>query len=136
MGAPGRGLIILGLPATGDGDAPKLGALGRCMPGGNLRLAAAELGEDGGPPAKAPPAKPPPDCWPAKPPVGAFGAPCRDNEKAFIFACMSEFSPLARVGGGPGLLAAFVGPSGAEEGLMEGAMVAFCELNDGGLIGD
>ena len=47
---------------------------------------------------------------------------------------MSEFSPLARLGNGPGLRAAFVGPSGAEEGLIEEAMP--CELNDGGLVGD
>lgn len=66
----------------------------------------------------------------------AGGAPCRDNENAFIFACMSEFSPLARLGSGPGLRAAFVGPSGAEEGFIEAAMPAPCEPSDGGLVGD
>ncbi len=49
---------------------------------------------------------------------------------------MSEFSPLARVGGGPGLRAAFVGPNGAEEGLMEEPMPVLCEPSDGGLVGD
>ena len=73
-----------------------------------------------------------------KPPGCPFegGAPCRDNEKAFIFACMSEFNPLARLGSGPGRLAALVGPSGEEEGLMEEAIVALCELSDGGLDSD
>lgn len=49
---------------------------------------------------------------------------------------MSEFSPLARLGSGPGLRAALVGPSGAEEGFIEAAMPALCELNDGGLEGE
>lgn len=49
---------------------------------------------------------------------------------------MSELSPLARVGGGPGLRAAFVGPSGAEEGLMVVPIPELCEPNEGGLVGD
>ena len=46
------------------------------------------------------------------------GPPCLDNEKAFIFAAMSGLRPLALEGGGPGRRAAFVGPSGADEGVM------------------
>ncbi len=45
------------------------------------------------------------------------GAPCREREKAFILAAMSEVSPLALVGGGPGRRAAFIWPSGAEDGV-------------------
>lgn len=46
------------------------------------------------------------------------GALCLDRENAFILAAMSEVSPLARVGGGPGRRAAFICPRGAEEGVM------------------
>lgn len=61
------------------------------------------------------------------------GAPCLERENAFIFACMSEFSPLARLGSRPGLLAAFVGPRGADEGLIAEAIYPVCEVKDGGL---
>ena len=108
------------------------------MAGGSLRLEAAELGDDGVPPAKGPPVNAPPGCWVVNPPAGFFegGAPCRDSENAFIFACISEFNPLARCGSGPGRLAAFVGPSGAEEGLIVDAMLALCVFSDGGWGGD
>jgi hypothetical protein len=46
------------------------------------------------------------------------GAPCRDKEKAFILAAMSEVSSLARKGTGPGRRAALTCPRGAEEGVM------------------
>lgn len=84
----------------------------------------------------APPVKPAPGCWAVNPPAWGLGAPCLDNEKAFIFACMSEFRPLARVGKGPGLLAAFVGPSGADEGLIVEVMLLDWVVNVGGLVGD
>jgi len=120
---------------TGDGEDPKLGALGRFIPGGSLRLAAEEFGEEGAAPVRGPPTKPP---GPGACPPRIFcaeggGAPWRDRENAFIFAWISEFRPLARLGSGPGLLAAVVGPRGAEEGLMEKAILPPGELNDGGL---
>lgn len=46
------------------------------------------------------------------------GAPCRDKEKAFILAAMSDVSPLARTGGGAGRRAAFIWPKGAEDWVM------------------
>ena len=49
---------------------------------------------------------------------------------------MSEFNPLARVGPGPGLLAALVGPNGAEEGLIDEVMSTVCKPSDGGFVGD
>jgi hypothetical protein len=121
---------------TGALGAPKVGGFGLCMPGGSLRLAADDCGEPGAARADGPPMKPP--CCPVKPPgCCTLGAPCRDNEKAFILACMSEFSPLARAGGGPGLLAALVGPSGADEGLIEDVRLPLlCGFSDGGLVGD
>ena len=46
------------------------------------------------------------------------GAPWRDKENAFILAAMSDVSPLARAGGGPGRRAAFICPKGAEDRVM------------------
>jgi hypothetical protein len=74
-----------------------------------------------GPPATGPPAKLPPG--PLGGPVRPClfcpgGGPCLDNENAFIRAAMSELSPLALAGRGPGLRAAFVGPRGLEEEVM------------------
>ena len=88
-----------------------------------------------GPPTKPP--GPPAACWPGSPPrivcAEGGGAPCLERENAFIFAWISEFSPLARLGSGPGRLAAFVGPSGAEEGLIAEAIFPVWKLKDGGL---
>lgn len=110
---------------TGDGDDPKLGALGRLRPPGNRRPAGEDVGEVGEAPVRGRPRKPPgpADCCPPRIVCAEDGgAPCLDNENAFIFACISEFRPLARPGRGPGRLAALVGPRGAEEGLMEEAI--------------
>lgn len=65
------------------------------------------------------------------------GAPCRDREKAFILAAMSDVSPLARVGGGPGRRAALICPRGAEEGVIafEGDP-SFADRSEGGLRGE
>jgi hypothetical protein len=41
------------------------------------------------------------------------GAFCRESEKAFIFAAISDVSPLANAGEGPGRRAALTGPSGS-----------------------
>lgn len=83
-----------------------------------------------GAPATGPPAKPLEaagwDCCPG-------GGPCLDKEKAFILAWMSEVRPLARVGGGPGRRAAFVGPSGAEEEVMVEVVGLEGLPNDGAL---
>lgn len=65
------------------------------------------------------------------------GAPCLDREKAFILAAMSEVSPLARVGGGPGRRAAFICPRGAEDGVIVFENdPSFAVRNEGGLGGD
>lgn len=65
------------------------------------------------------------------------GAPCRDWENAFIFAAMSEVSPLASAGGGPGRRAALIWPSGAEEAVMVfDAVPSFALRSDGSLAGE
>lgn len=51
----------------------------------------------------------------------AGGAPCRDREKAFILAWMSEGKPLDLMGAGAGLRAALTLPSGVEDWVIEGA---------------
>ena len=61
------------------------------------------------------------------------GAPCLDNEKAFILACMSDDRPLALGGGGPGRRAAFSGPRGAEEAVMVFGELSKEVRSDGGL---
>jgi hypothetical protein len=132
----GRGLIILGLPVpAGPGEDAKLGAFGRLRPPGNRRPAAAGGGEAGEAPVRAPPTNPPgpADCCAPRIFCAEGGAPCLDRENAFILACISEFRPLARLGSGAGLLAALVGPRGAEEGLMENDALPRGELKDGGL---
>lgn len=76
-----------GLPVTGEEEGAKLGAFGRFMPGGNLRLAAEGLGEEAGAPERAPPTKPlGPGGWPPRRFCADGGAPWRDKEKAFILA--------------------------------------------------
>lgn len=50
--------------------------------------------------------------------VAVGGAPWRDSENAFIFACMSVVNPLDRAGGGPGRRAALTWPRGVEEAVM------------------
>lgn len=62
-----------------------------------------------------------------------LGAPCRDKEKAFILACISDVRPLALDGGGPGRRAAFSGPRGAEEAVMLGDEPSKDVRKDGGL---
>jgi hypothetical protein len=64
------------------------------------------------------------------------GAPCLDREKAFILAAISEVSPLARVGGGPGRRAALIWPRGAEDRLMGFEYeLSLAARNEGGLEG-
>ena len=63
------------------------------------------------------------------------GAPCRESEKAFIFACISFVRPLALEGGGPGRRAAFTGPSGAEE-LLRPELALSKEVRSEGGLGD
>ena len=63
------------------------------------------------------------------------GAPCRESEKAFIFACISFVRPLALEGGGPGRRAAFTGPSGAEELLRPLSKEVFREGGLGDVLG-
>jgi hypothetical protein len=65
-------------------------------------------------------------------PCAAGGAPCRDSENAFIFACISDVKPLALVAG-IGRRAALTGPSGAEDALMVGAEESLGFRNEGGL---
>jgi hypothetical protein len=72
--------------------------------------------------------------WFGRPGLGpptAFGAPCLESENAFIFACISDVNPLARVAG-IGLRAALIGPSGADEALMPDAK-SLVFLSEGGL---
>jgi hypothetical protein len=65
------------------------------------------------------------------------GAPCRDKENAFILAAMSDVSPLARVGGGPGRRAALICARGAEDGLMVlGKDPSLATRREGGLGGE
>ena len=90
------------------------------MAPGSLKFVVELVGEF---PVNAPPAKPavgtaPVECgcWPGRPgrpPDG--GGPCRDKEKAFIFACISEDRPLALDGAGAGRLAALTALSGLGE---------------------
>lgn len=61
------------------------------------------------------------------------GAPCLERENAFIFACISEDRPLARDGGGAGLLAALTALRGLVDELNEGIWVSFEDRKDGGL---
>ena len=49
---------------------------------------------------------------------------------------MSELRPLARPGRGLGLLAALVGPEGAEDGLIVDAILLPCAPSDGALAVD
>lgn len=102
---------------------------------GNRRLAEEEVGEVGLAPTRGPPTTPPgpPDGCGLRRDCVEGGAPCLDRENAFILAWKSEFRPLARPGSGPGLLAAFVGPRGAEEGLIADDIPLDCEPNDGTL---
>lgn len=65
-------------------------------------------------------------------PCAVLGAPCLESEKAFIFACISDVKPLARVAGA-GLRAALTGPSGAEDALIPGAEESSECLKEGGL---
>lgn len=120
----------------------KLGALGRFIPGGNLRAATPPLGDPGvllnGPPIwLVDCCMLPVDaiCVPGRPglkPCTVGGVPCLDRENAFIFACMSEVRPLALVAG-MGRRAAFTGPRGAEDALIVGAEESVGFRKEGGL---
>jgi hypothetical protein len=61
--------------------------------------------------------------------------PCLDRENAFILAAISEFRPLAR-DCGPGRLAAFTGPKGADKADNGEDEESFGVLNDGGFGAD
>ena len=127
---PGRGLIMRGLPGVGDGMEFQLEALGLLIPGGSRSPAIGTPGAAGKPDC---PGLPPAmglagnpgcglplnvDCWPGTPGrILCAGVPCLDRENAFILACISDVSPLALDGGGPGLRAALTAPKGLKDEL-------------------
>lgn len=72
-------------------------------------------------------------CEPGIPGLAFWFGPCLDNIISFILFCMSVVRLLARGGGGPGRLAALIGPRGEEVDDIVGAVMLGGVRNDGGL---